>query len=423
MTRSPRNIRIGTDPRERRAPETLMVETLPILAGMVMACAWRAADVVRRLASRASRESLVTDGFWRGFAQCLAVCGDRRGALDNSKRALVVAPSAPLAWLDHQVLAGDQISPLAADVAALIARQTDGLPHDRATAASTISALAESDRFAEAHYLTAAWIERRHGVTWRGAALNDHIAFRVGERDVVLDVRSTYERVCAPFFLGQEPGMIDWILDFPPDAVFFDVGASNGPWSVLAAALRGARVVAIEPRSRIRGLLEENCRVNQVDHLVDVHGFAVGAEEGELTIHDATVAGEFDKEAMRAGIDASLRTFRRGRRTDVVGAIRLMAAAEPTPKEPSLVPVRRLGPLIAAGDLPMPTHLKIDIDADILPILDDLSAVIANPRLRGAMLESYPRGREYGEVIQVMARHGFSHYVFGKSKNVFFERR
>jgi FkbM family methyltransferase len=68
-----------------------------------------------------------------------------------------------------------------------------------------------------------------------------------------------------------------------PDGLFFDVGANVGPFSHLAAAVSGWRVVAFEPApdlaASFRRVLEANCLEARLEEL------ALGAEPGAATFY------------------------------------------------------------------------------------------------------------------------------------------
>nr|WP_246526725.1 FkbM family methyltransferase [Plastoroseomonas hellenica] len=92
-----------------------------------------------------------------------------------------------------------------------------------------------------------------------------------------------------------EPGTITVIqaLIKPGDTVI-DVGAHLG-LTVLPAARAagpGGRVIAVEPGSRVAGLLRRNIALNALDEVVVVHGCAAGASPGKARLSIRPVLGE-----------------------------------------------------------------------------------------------------------------------------------
>ncbi len=75
-----------------------------------------------------------------------------------------------------------------------------------------------------------------------------------------------------------------------PDDLFVDVGANIGSYSVLAAGVSGANVLAFEPIRTTYAALVDNVRLNDLNHLVETFNSGVGAEPGSLEFlatHDA----------------------------------------------------------------------------------------------------------------------------------------
>ena len=61
-----------------------------------------------------------------------------------------------------------------------------------------------------------------------------------------------------------------------------DLGANIGSYTILAAKVRGAEVVAVEPVPTTFNHLLRNVDANGVGHLVRAHQAAIGAEDGEI---------------------------------------------------------------------------------------------------------------------------------------------
>ena len=76
------------------------------------------------------------------------------------------------------------------------------------------------------------------------------------------DWRGYRSRPCA-----KEPETVEWIRSFEKGSVLWDVGASVGPYSLIAAAL-GHRVVAFEPFAPSYGHLQQNIWLNEMSDLI-----------------------------------------------------------------------------------------------------------------------------------------------------------
>lgn len=104
-----------------------------------------------------------------------------------------------------------------------------------------------------------------------------------GER-IRLWVGSDIERYRADTYATKEPDTLDWIdAGLKPGAVFFDVGANVGVYSLYAAA-KGARVYAFEPESQNFAHLCRNAHENGFKDLVPVCA-AISDKDGVDLLH------------------------------------------------------------------------------------------------------------------------------------------
>lgn len=65
-----------------------------------------------------------------------------------------------------------------------------------------------------------------------------------------------------------------------PGDLFVDIGANVGSYTVLAAAVAGAQVVAFEPDPDTFRALQRNVEINGLEGRVEVHPIALGAQAG-----------------------------------------------------------------------------------------------------------------------------------------------
>ncbi len=79
----------------------------------------------------------------------------------------------------------------------------------------------------------------------------------------------------------EEMGFLIHLLR--PGDLFVDVGANIGSYTILAASVRKAEVIAFEPDPGTHRLLMANIEANAIGSKVQVVQKAVGAEEGVIT--------------------------------------------------------------------------------------------------------------------------------------------
>lgn len=81
----------------------------------------------------------------------------------------------------------------------------------------------------------------------------------------------------AKTLFSKEPETIDWIRNFPPDSVFWDVGANVGTYSIFAGK-NGSRVFSIEPSFLNLETLQRNIILNNLNDSVSMIPIGLGSE-------------------------------------------------------------------------------------------------------------------------------------------------
>jgi FkbM family methyltransferase len=81
----------------------------------------------------------------------------------------------------------------------------------------------------------------------------------------------------AKSLFSKEPETIEWIRQFTPNSVFWDVGANIGTYSIFAGK-NGARVFSIEPSFLNLEILQRNIVLNDLNERVSMIPMGLGAE-------------------------------------------------------------------------------------------------------------------------------------------------
>lgn len=164
----------------------------------------------------------------------------------------------------------------------------------------------------------------------------------------------------------KEPDTIAWIREFSAGEVLVDVGANIGLYSILAAS-RGTRVFAFEPESQNYALLNRNIFINGFGEKISAYCAALSdrAEFSTLFLSSFIIGG-------------SCHSF--GESVDFHA--RPMKAAFPQGACSAT-----LDALVASGALPMPNHVKIDVDGFEHKVLAGAAATLLDRRLRSVLVE------------------------------------
>lgn len=165
----------------------------------------------------------------------------------------------------------------------------------------------------------------------------------------------------------KEPWTLEWIAEFKPDDILVDCGANVGMYTIWAAATRRARVYAFEPESQNYALLNRNIRLNNLGGLVKAYCMGLSDASGLFDLHmaDLRVGGSCHSvgEALDFKHEPLNTRF-------IQGCI-----------------AETLDSLVAKGTVPVPTHIKIDVDGFEPKVVAGARATLANPAVRTVLIE------------------------------------
>jgi len=189
-------------------------------------------------------------------------------------------------------------------------------------------------------------------------------------------------------FCGEKDLLIDFIHHLNRRDVVWDVGASFGMYSIVAGCRLGAegRVVAFEPEPVMRLLLEGNIHLNKLDNVTALP-YALIDLEGETTLYPP------DNPNVGTGALVQRQDYRLRRKGMKIQG-------------------RRADVLVAAGEVPPPTVLKIDVEGAERRVLDGFGVLLKAPSLRAVYCEVHPKllplfGHSVKAVEETLTQSGF----------------
>ena len=201
-------------------------------------------------------------------------------------------------------------------------------------------------------------------------------------------VPTTFVLWRANSFESKELETIDWLSTFKPEEVYFDIGANVGMYAIAAAAAMNVTVYAFEPEAFNYAILTRNIYDNQLCDKMRAFCIALG---DETTLGDLYIAShEQGKSGHMFGedLDFSLRPKKSGL---IQGSVSF-----------------KLDELIQKNMLPVPTHIKIDVDGLEHKILDGAAETIANKNVKSVLVELNTNLELHRNIIPRMEKIGFS---------------
>jgi FkbM family methyltransferase len=187
---------------------------------------------------------------------------------------------------------------------------------------------------------------------------------------------------------AKEPVTIEWLRALPEGAVFADVGANVGMYTVFAALVRGARVTAFEPESSNYAVLNENLRLNALGGqvLALCAGLSDRAGVERLFLSGAAPGASCHSLGEAVGFDLKPRPA-----AFVQGTLAL-----------------RFDDLVAAGDIPAPGYVKIDVDGFEHKVIRGMERTLRAGTVRSLIVELNPALPEHREIRGFLESLGYA---------------
>lgn len=183
----------------------------------------------------------------------------------------------------------------------------------------------------------------------------------------------------------KEPDTIEWIAGFARGAVLIDIGANVGMYTIWAAVTRGARVYAFEPESQNYAVLNRNIARNHVADRAIAYCASLSDKVafGQLRLSEFVIGSSVHQYSARGETETKRGTFCQGSYSST------------------------LDTLVAEGIVPVPDHVKIDVDGIEPRIVRGARSTFANPRIKSVLIEVDTRIEDHWNMVDLMLELGF----------------
>jgi FkbM family methyltransferase len=187
-----------------------------------------------------------------------------------------------------------------------------------------------------------------------------------------------------------EDEVYEYIAKMPEGAVFFDLGASIGNFSLFSAA-HGLKTYAFEPDPRNFEALELNRIANAFPEL---QTFQIAISDG-IRPHGVLMSNS--KKLRRGDHHKVLKVLENSAHASVLGHL----------DTELIVRTLSLDQAIEKLKLPVPNYMKIDIDGSEVAFFKGAVKTLADPRLKGFMIELYKDSPFYSRLLQTLTDANF----------------
>ncbi len=181
----------------------------------------------------------------------------------------------------------------------------------------------------------------------------------------------------------KEPGTIAWINTFQKGEVLWDIGANMGGYAVWAGAHKGVEVYAFEPEADTYAILCQNLRTNKIHGLAYCLAMTDTLALSTMYLSTPTAGGSCHSFGQQVGPDLKARD---GVKQGAVGM--------------TLDQVMDL--------VPMPHHIKIDVDGLEHLVLNGGKRLLAHPHVQSLLVEINTNLQEHQQMIVQLQEQGFT---------------
>ena len=188
---------------------------------------------------------------------------------------------------------------------------------------------------------------------------------------------------------SKEPWTLEWIATFEADEVLIDVGANVGMYSIWAAATRKARVFAFEPESQNYALLNRNIVLNKLYGRVKAYCVGLSDQGGLTDLHIADTRPGGSCHTVGEALDYKLEPL------ETLFAQGCVAS--------------RLDELVSAKAVPIPNHIKIDVDGLEPKVVAGAMETLRNPEVKSLLIETNLNLQDHREMVTKLNNLGFRH--------------
>lgn len=185
----------------------------------------------------------------------------------------------------------------------------------------------------------------------------------------------------------KEPCTIEWISTFRENEVLVDIGANVGMYTVFAAATRRVRVYAFEPESQNYALLNRNIVANRLDDRVRAYCLALSnyTSLGELHLSEFVAGGSCHS------LDEPVNHAH-------------------APMKPAFTQgcfSTSLDELVADNTVPVPDHIKIDVDGFEPAVVGGAEKSIRSGKVRSLLIEINQNLDDHLRLVKTLEKWGF----------------
>jgi len=187
----------------------------------------------------------------------------------------------------------------------------------------------------------------------------------------------------------KEPITLAWIDSFKEGQTLYDIGANVGMYTIYAAVMRNAKVISFEPESLNYAELNKNIYVNDLHNQVLAYGLALS----DVDKADKLLLSDF-------GLGIAYHDFEENSWTEDKEFAPDWKVSKDN-RRPQGCIGRRVDSLVADG-VPVPDHIKIDVDGLEHRVIAGMIETLRQPQLKTILIEINFDNPKNLEIVKIM---------------------
>lgn len=187
----------------------------------------------------------------------------------------------------------------------------------------------------------------------------------------------------------KEPWTLEWIASFAPGDILLDYGANVGMYTIWAAITRDCPVYAFEPEAQNYAILTRNIQLNKVADRVKGYCMGLSDVTGLSVLHMADMRVGGSNHSLGEALDFEHKPLPTNFVQGCYGA--------------------RLDELVAAGSIPVPHHIKIDVDGFEPKVIAGARETLRNPKMKSLLIETNQNLADHMAMVDELNALGFRH--------------
>ena len=187
----------------------------------------------------------------------------------------------------------------------------------------------------------------------------------------------------------KEPWTLEWIAGFAPGEVLLDCGANVGMYTIWAAVTRRARVYAFEPEAQNYAVLNRNIQLNGLAGSVSAYCMGLSDTSGLSVLHMADMRVGGSCHSVGEALDFEHKPLQAQFVQGCVAAT--------------------LDELVASRAIPVPNHIKIDVDGFEPKVIAGAKAALRDAAVKSLLIETNQNLADHMAMVRELGALGFRH--------------